>query len=83
MWAGLGDLPLTQSCSGSPGPGWTLLIFQGRGQDPLVSQMRLECVEDVELLIWPQRQKLLNQFARVWAPTTEHETSLSTGQPLC
>lgn len=67
-----------------PGPGWPLLIFQGRGQNPLVSQVRLERVEDVELLIRPQRQKLLNQLARVRAPRTEQEASLSRGQlPTC
>lgn len=31
----------------------------------------------MKLLIWPQRQKLLNQFARVRAPTTEQGTFLS------
>lgn len=64
-------------------PWWTLLVVQGRSQNALVGQVRLECVEDVKLLVRPQRQKLLNQFARVWAPTTEPEASLSRGQLLC
>ena len=50
--------------SSSPGTLWTLLIFQGRHQNPLVGQVRLEPVEDVKLLVQLQHQKLMDQFAQ-------------------
>lgn len=59
--------------------GTLLLIFQGRCQNPLVSQVRLQCIEDVELLIRPQRQKLLNQLARVWAPDKAGDIHVDKG----
>lgn len=41
--------------------------------------MRLECVEDVKLLVRPQRQKLLNQFARVGAPDKAGDVHVDKG----
>lgn len=56
--------------------GWPLLlILCDSCQHPPVSQVRLECVEDVKLLIWTQGQELLDQLARVRAPGKEGEGS--------
>lgn len=85
-WACLGALPLTRSYFCSPGPGWPLLVLCGSCQHPLVGQVRLERVEDMELLIWPQGQELLNQLTWVWAPAkgwrnnTEQSRSQATSR---
>lgn len=62
----------------APGP---LLILRGGGQHPLVCQVRSECVEDVQLLIWTQGQELLNQLAWVGAPGKECEQAALRGGP--
>ena len=49
-------------------PGRVPVFLCGSCQHPLVGQVRLERVEDMELLIWPQGQELLNQLTWVWAP---------------
>ena len=57
-----------------------LLILRAGCQHPLVSQVRSEGVEDVQLLIWTQGQELLNELAWVRAPGGEREeTALSGG----
>ena len=75
----LGALPSVLSLLSQP---WVaLLILRGSCQHPLVHQVRPECVEDVELLIGPQGQELLNQLAWVRAPGGRcEETALSEAQ---
>ena len=74
------------SPASAPGPGWPLLVLCGSCQHPLVGQVRLERVEDMELLIWPQGQELLNQLTWVWAPArgwrnnTEQSRSQATSR---
>lgn len=61
------------------GPAWPLLVLRGISQHPLVGQVSLECVEDMELLIWPQGHELLNQLAGVRAPGRESDQMAPTG----
>lgn len=56
-----------------------LLVLRGTCQHPLVGQVRLERVEDVELLVWPQGHELLYQLARVRAPGRKCEETALMG----